>query len=154
MGNFLKKDLFQTLKFKERMRFQKLSKQKQKELKELFKEDEEKGLQETYKLIGSNESIKSGEANYSNLLGTTEVSEITQHAIDAQKIQSSLNTFASTMGMFTMNMAQQSNMLAQELQRKTDFVQIAQKDELIKQNDEIISQNDRIIELMKQMTNK
>lgn len=136
------------------MRFQKLSKQKQKELKELFKEDEEKGLQETYKLIGSNESIKSGEANYSNLLGTTEVSEITQHAIDAQKIQSSLNTFASTMGMFTMNMAQQSNMLAQELQRKTDFVQIAQKDELIKQNDEIISQNDRIIELMKQMTNK
>lgn len=58
------------------------------------------------------------------------------------------------MGMFTMNMAQQSNMLAQELQRKTDFVQIAQKDELIKQNDEIISQNDRIIELMKQMTNK
>ncbi|OEK68616.1 hypothetical protein [Staphylococcus equorum] len=154
MGNFLKKDLFQTLKFKERMRFQKLSKQKQKELKELFKEDEEKGLQETYKLIGSNESIKSGEVNYSNLLGTTEVSEITQHAIDAQKIQSGLNTFASTMGMFTMNMAQQSNMLAQELQRKTDFVQIAQKDELIKQNDEIISQNDRIIELMEMMANK
>lgn len=154
MGNFLKKDLFQTLKFKERMRFQKLSKQKQKELKELFKEDEEKGLQETYKLIGSNESIKSGEVNYSNLLGTTEVSEITQHAIDAQKIQSSLNTFASTMGMFTMNMAQQSNMLAQELQRKTDFVQIAQKDELIKQNDEIISQNDRIIELMEMMASK
>lgn len=154
MGNFLKKDLLQTLKFKERLRFQKLSKHKQKELKEIFKEDEEKGLQETYKLIASNESIKSGETNYNNMLGTTDVSEITQHAITAQNIQNSLNAFASKMGMFTMNIAQQSNMLAQELQRKTDFVQIAQNDELIKQNDEIISQNDRIIELMEMMANK
>lgn len=87
-------------------------------------------------------------------MGTTDVSEITQHAITAQNIQNSLNAFASKMGMFTMNIAQQSNMLAQELQRKTDFVQIAQNDELIKQNDEIISQNDRIIELMEMMANK
>ena len=154
MGNFLKKDLFQTLKFKERIRFQKLSKQKQKELKELFQEDEERALQETYALIGSNESLKNGEVNYNALLGTTDVSEITQQAFDAQNIQSKLNSFASTMGMFTMNMAQQANMLAQELQRKTDFVQIAQNDEIIKQNDKLIEQNKMMLELMRQMVEK
>lgn len=56
--------------------------------------------------------------------------------------------------MLTMNVAQQSNMLSQELQRKTDFVQIAQNDEIIKQNDKIIEQNEMIIELMSQMASK
>ncbi|MEB6297568.1 hypothetical protein FEZ53_01705 [Staphylococcus xylosus] len=154
MVNFYKKDLFQTLKFKERLRFQKLNKNKQKELKQLFLEDEESALQETYNLIGSNESLKDGETNFRILLGTSDISEVTQQAFDIQNIQSKLNTFSSTMGMFTMNIAQQSNMLAQELQRKTDFVQIAQNDEIIKQNDKIIEQNDTMIELMKQIIEK
>ncbi|WP_341636881.1 hypothetical protein [Staphylococcus casei] len=145
------KDLVQTLKFKERLRFQKLNKSKQKELKQLFKEDEEKALQETYNLIGSNEAIKNGETNYSNLLGTSNISDVTHQAFEVQRIQNKLNAFSSKMGMFTMNVAQQSNMLAQELQRKTDFVQIAQNDEIIKQNDKIIEQNDTMIGLMKEM---
>ncbi|MEP9851558.1 hypothetical protein ABDK10_02555 [Staphylococcus aureus] len=146
--------LVQTLKFKENLRFQKLSKSKQKELKELFKEDKERALQETYALIGSNESLKNGETNFRILLGTSEVSDVTAQAFEIQNIQSKLNKFASTMGMFTMNMAQQSNMLAQELQRKTDFVQIAQNDEIIKQNQILLEQNETMIELMRQMVEK
>ncbi|MCE7784390.1 hypothetical protein [Staphylococcus xylosus] len=53
-----------------------------------------------------------------------------------------------------MNMAQQAQMLSNELQRKTDFIQIAQRDELIKQNQTLIEQNETMIELMKQVANK
>ncbi|MCD8835051.1 hypothetical protein K2V58_12310 [Staphylococcus arlettae] len=146
--------LVQTLKFKENLRFQKLSKSKQKELKELFKEDKERALQETYALIGSNESMKNGETNFKILLGKSEVTDVTQQAFEIQNIQSKLNKFASTMGMFTMNMAQQSNMLAQELQRKTDFVQIAQNDEIIKQNQILLEQNEQMVNLLTQLVDK
>lgn len=146
--------LVQTLKFKENLRFQKLSKSKQKELKELFKEDKKRALQETYALIGSNESMKNEETNFKILLGKSEVTDVTQQAFEIQNIQSKLNKFASTMGMFTMNMAQQSNMLAQELQRKTDFVQIAQNDEIIKQNQILLEQNEQMVNLLTQLVDK
>ncbi|OEK41283.1 hypothetical protein [Staphylococcus saprophyticus] len=149
--------IHQAMSFKEGMKFGKLKKDQQKELKEMYKENPREALDKFYEYVGeSNPEVaeKMKTKRESGKTGVINPSEVTKRAFEDHRIDNSLNKLTSVMGMFTMNMAQQAQMLSNELQRKTDFIQIAQRDELIKQNQTLIEQNETMIELMKQMANK
>lgn len=150
----------QSLSFKEALKFNKLKFEQQKELKKMYKERPSEAMDKFYEYVAeSNPEVadKMKTKRESKKIGNTGVvdpTEVTQRAFEDHRIDNSLNKLSSTMGMFTMNIAQQAQMLSNELQRKTDFIQIAQRDELIKQNDKLIDQNETMIELIKQIANK